>query len=276
MLKIGQTNHLQILRKTSVGFYLGDEDGNDVLLPNKYCTDDLEIDDFIDVFVYKDYEQRWIATNLKPYVQLNQFAFLKIKSTSAVGAFLDWGLEKDLFVPFKEQNRKLEMNNYVVIYLYEDTQTQRLVASTKLNRFFKNEQIEIDPGSEVDLLVFETTPLGFNVVVNQQYKGLIYHTEIFRPINIGDQLKGYVKLIREDGGIDISLQPKGIKRLEAGSELILDYLKKHKGFLNLNDKSDPEEIMRILKMSKKNFKNSVGILYKQRLIRIEENGIHLN
>jgi len=274
MLKIGEQNQLRILRSTSVGFYLGDEEGNDILLPNKYCSEDFDIDDVIDVFVYKDHEQRWVATTLTPMVRIHEFAYLNVKSSSPIGAFLDWGLEKDLFVPFKEQNQKMVTGQSYVIYLYEDKQTERLVATTKLNRYFKNDSIEIAPGSEVDLLVFETTPLGFNVVVNQLYKGLIYHTEIFKPIAVGDQLKGYVKLIREDGGIDISLQPKGVKRLEEGAERIMNYIERNKGFLELTDKSDPALIMKKLQMSKKNFKNSIGILYKQRLIRLEPNGIY--
>lgn len=275
MLNIGQINTLQILRTTSVGMYLGDEEGNDILLPNKYIQPEFEIDDKIDVFVYKDYEQRWVATTLKPYVQINEFAFLKVKSASPIGAFLDWGLEKDLFVPFKEQNQKMEQGRSYVIYLYEDLQTERLVATTKLNRYFKNNELDIEPGTEVDLLVFETTPLGFNVVVEGKYKGLIYHSDIFQKVTIGDQLKGYIKLIREDGGIDISLQAKGVKQLEVGSEIIMNYLKKNKGILKLTDKSDAEEIMQILKMSKKNFKKSVGMLYKQRLIVLEKETILL-
>jgi hypothetical protein len=275
MLNIGQINTLQILRTTSVGMYLGDEEGNDILLPNKYIQPEFEIDDKIDVFVYKDYEQRWVATTLKPYVQINEFAFLKVKSASPIGAFLDWGLEKDLFVPFKEQNQKMEQGRSYVIYLYEDLQTERLVATTKLNRYFKNKELDIEPGTEVDLLVFETTPLGFNVVVEGKYKGLIYHSDIFQKVTIGDQLTGYIKLIREDGGIDISLQAKGVKQLEVGSEIIMNYLKKNKGILKLTDKSDAEEIMQILKMSKKNFKKSVGMLYKQRLIVLEKETILL-
>lgn len=275
MLKLGLYNKLEILRKTSVGLYLGDNEGNDILLPNKYCSPDMVIGDSIEVFVYKDHEQRWVATTLTPLVKANEFAYLRVASVSEIGAFLDWGLEKNLLVPFREQNIKMERGQSYVVYLYEDPHTQRLVASAKLNKFFKNDNIEIAPGSFVDLLVFETTPLGFNAVINQRYKGLIYHTDVYQKISIGDQLQGYIKLIREDGGIDISLQPKGVKRLESGSEKILDYLKSHKGFVNMNDKSSPEEILAKFQMSKKNFKQSIGILYKQRLIRIESDGIYL-
>jgi len=275
MLHIGQPNQLTILRKTSVGLYLGDEEGNDILLPNKYCTDEMHIGERVNVFVYKDHEQRWVATTLTPRAKINEFAFLRVKSASDVGAFLDWGLEKDLFVPFREQNQKMVQGQSYVVYLYEDKQTQRLAASAKLNRFFQNDEIDIPPGSEVNLLVYETTPLGYNVVVDQRFKGLVYHGDVFKSIQVGDQLRGYVKLIREDGGIDISLQPKGVKRLEEGAERILHYLKSHKGFVALTDKSDADAIRITFNMSKKNFKQSVGILYKQRMIRLEENGIYL-
>lgn len=275
MLKLGQHNTLEILRKTSVGLYLGDQEGNDILLPNKYCSPEMEIGSNIEVFVYKDHEQRWVATTLSPAVEINEFAYLRVKSISDIGAFLDWGLEKDLFVPFREQNIKMERGQSYVIFLYEDPQTQRLVASAKLNRFFQNDKIDIAPGSLVDLLVFETTPLGFNVIIDQRFKGLIYHADIYQKINIGDQLQGYIKLIREDGGIDISLQAKGLKRLETGAEKIIEHLKQNKGYVNLTDKSSPEEILSKFQMSKKNFKQSVGILFKQRLIRIETDGIYL-
>jgi uncharacterized protein len=276
MFSIGQINKLRILRTTSVGMYLGDEDGNDVLLPNKYVSEDFHIDDEIDVFVYKDYEQRWVATTLTPYAQLNEFAYLRVRSVSAHGAFMEWGLEKDLFVPFREQRIKMEEGRRYVIYIYEDEETQRLAASSKLNRYLDNNDLSIQAGEQVDLLVFETTPLGYNAIINQKHKGLIYHSEIFQPVEIGDSLKGYVKLIRgEDGGIDISLQPKGVKRLAEGTEIILDYLKKQKGFMPFNDKTDPMLIQKTFNISKKNFKNSLGILYKQRLVRIEHEGVHL-
>lgn len=276
MFAIGEINTLRILRSTSVGLYLGDKDGNDVLLPNKYVSEDFKIDDLIDVFVYKDYEQRWVATTLTPFAKIHEFAYLRVRDVSQHGAFLEWGLEKDLFVPFREQRIKMESGRRYVVYIYQDEETQRLVASTKLNRFLSNEELSVAPGDKVNLLVMETTPLGYNVIINQRHKGLVYHNEIFQEIEVGDRLEGYIKLIRsEDNGIDVSLQPKGVKRLESGAQQILDVLKKSKGFLALHDKSEPSEIMRILNMSKKNFKNSVGILYKQRIISLEADGIRM-
>jgi predicted RNA-binding protein (virulence factor B family) len=276
MFAIGEINTLRILRSTSVGLYLGDKDGNDVLLPNKYVSEDFKIDDLIDVFVYKDYEQRWVATTLMPFAKIHEFAYLRVRDVSQHGAFLEWGLEKDLFVPFREQRIKMESGRRYVVYIYQDEETQRLVASTKLNRFLSNEELSVAPGDKVNLVVMETTPLGYNVIINQRHKGLVYHNEIFQEIVVGDRLEGYIKLIRsEDNGIDVSLQPKGVKRLESGAQQILDVLKKSKGFLALHDKSEPSEIMRILNMSKKNFKNSVGILYKQRIISLAADGIRM-
>ena len=276
MFAIGEINTLRILRSTSVGLYLGDKDGNDVLLPNKYVSEDFKIDDLIDVFVYKDYEQRWVATTLMPFAKIHEFAYLRVRDVSQPGAFLEWGLEKDLFVPFREQRIKMESGRRYVVYIYQDEETQRLVASTKLNRFLSNEELSVAPGDKVNLVVMETTPLGYNVIINQRHKGLVYHNEIFQEIEVGDRLEGYIKLIRsEDNGIDVSLQPKGVKRLESGAQQILDVLKKSKGFLALHDKSEPSEIMRILNMSKKNFKNSVGILYKQRIISLAADGIRM-
>jgi predicted RNA-binding protein (virulence factor B family) len=275
MLVLGQINSLTVLRSTSVGLFLGDEDGNDVLLPNKYVDQVMSIGDTIDVFVYKDFEQRWVATTLTPFIQANEFGYLRVRHATEMGAFLECGLEKDVFVPFKEQTQKMLAGHKYVVYLYVDKQTERLVASAKINRFLNNETLTVDAGDEVNLLIFETTPLGYNAIINKQHKGLIYHNEIFQDVQIGDELKGYIKAIREDHTIDISLQPKGRQRLEEGAETILMYLNKHKGFLPLHDKSDAEDITRLLKMSKKTFKKSVGTLYKARLVKLEENGVRL-
>lgn len=272
---LGQYNTLTVLRKTSVGLYLGDDEGNDVLLPNKYILPEYEIGKKIEVFVYKDYEQRWVATNLKPEVCLHEFAYLRVRSSNDIGAFLIWGLEKDLFVPFREQRHKMIAGQSYVVYVTTDEQTQRLIASSKLNKYLSNGELTVDVGQEVELLVFETTPMGYNVIVNQKHKGLIYHDEVFKPVHVGDHLKGFVKTIREDNSIDISLQAKGMVRLEAGAEFILNYLQSHKGFLSLTDKSSADDIALHLQMSKKTFKRSVGILYKQRLISLEEKGIRL-
>lgn len=275
MLHIAQYNTLTIDRSTSVGMYLTDGMGNDVLLPKKYIKPFFEVGKSIKVFVYKDYEHRWVATTLKPYVTLHHFAYLKVKNVDPNGAFLDWGLEKDLFVPYREQKDKMQVGYRYMVYVYEDEKTQRLVASNKINKFIGNEKLTVNAGDEVNIQFFETTPLGYNVIVNNIHKGLVYHNEIFQKVRLGDQCKAYIKAIRENNEIDISIRAKGIAGLEEGAEKILNFLQNNNRFLALNDHSSPQDIEAILQMSKKNFKRSIGILYKKKLIAIEEKGIRL-
>lgn len=276
MLDLGVKNTLRILRGTGVGMFLGDEEGNDVLLPKKYIPDDVIVGDDIEVFIYRDSEDRIIATTLEPKIQLNEFAYLQVKAVTQVGAFLDWGLEKDLFVPFREQNKKMEVDKWYAVYLYLDEDTDRLVASCKINRFFEKENIDLTIGQEVDILIFEETDLGINAVINNRYKGLIYENEIFQRIKIGSRTKAYVKNIRDDKRIDLSLQKQGYANVEPNAERILEKLKANNGFLDITDKSDANYVMYQLEMSKKTFKKAVGALYRQRIIRIEDDGIYLN
>ena len=274
-MNLGVKNTLRVLRGTSVGMYLGDAEGNDVLLPKKYIPDDLIVGDDIEVFIYKDSEDRIIATTLEPKVHLNQFAYLQVMAVTGIGAFLDWGLEKDLFVPFKEQNKKLSTDDWCAVYVYLDEDTDRLVGSCKVNKFFEKDNIELEEGQEVDLLVFEETNLGLNAVINNKYKGLIYENEIFQRVKLGSRIKGYIKQIREDSRIDVSLQKQGYANVEPSAQKRLEKLKANEGFLDVSDKSDANYIMYQLEMSKKTFKKAIGGLYKQRLIRIEEDGIYL-
>ena len=275
MIRVGEINNLRVLRGTSVGMYLGDEEDNDVLLPNKYIPDGLIVGDFIDVFIYRDSEDRIIATTLQPKINLNEFACLRVSAVSHFGAFIDWGLEKDLLVPFREQNKKLEVGDWAIIYLYLDQETERLVGSCKVNKYLEKENIDLKVGQEVDLLIFEKTDMGLNAVINNRYKGLLYQNEIFQRVAWGDTLKGYIKNIREDNRIDLSLQKQGYVNVEPNSQKILEKLKENEGFLPLNDKSESIDIMSMLEMSKKTFKKAVGALYKQKLITIEEDGIRI-
>jgi predicted RNA-binding protein (virulence factor B family) len=275
MLHLGIKNTLRILRGTGVGMFLGDEEGNDVLLPKKYVPENAIVGEDIEVFIYRDSEDRIIATNLEPKIQLNQFACLQVKSVTAIGAFLDWGLEKDLFVPFREQNKKMEEGRWYAVYLYLDEETDRLVASCKVNRYFEKEKIDLLIGQEVDLLIFEETDLGLNAVINNKYKGLIYENEIFQRIKIGTRTKGFVKNLRDDNRVDLSLQKQGYANVEPNAARILEKLKSNNGFLDLTDKSDSNYVMYQLEMSKKTFKKAVGALYRQKIIRIEEDGIYL-
>jgi len=275
MIKIGTYNTLEIARDTSVGLFLSDGK-TDVLLPNKYVPKRFEIGDEIIVFVYLDHEERLTATTLKPYVQRNEFAYLQVNYTNQYGAFLNWGLEKDLFVPFREQARKMENAKRYLVYVYLDEKTDRLVASSKLNQFLETENITLELNEKVDLIVSHITELGINVIINSKYKGLLYKNEVFENLSPGKKLIGYIKNIREDKKIDVSLHKIGTESIDENAQKILKELKATKGFLRLTDNSHPEEIKTVLKMSKKSFKKAVGTLYRQRIISIDEQGIHLN
>jgi len=274
-MKIGQFNTLTIDRDTQVGLFLtnGKED---VLLPNKYVPKVFEIGEEITVFVYLDHEERPVATTLVPYIFLNEFALLRVNYTNQIGAFMDWGMEKDILVPFKEQARPMEKGKRYLVYLYMDEKTNRLVASSKTNQFLDNENITVEKGEEVDLIISHITDIGINVIINQKHKGLVYKDEVYDDsIRTGDKMKGYIKTIRPDGKIDVSLHKQGFENIEPNSEIILNELRASRGFLRLNDNSNPEDIKTVLKMSKKTFKKAIGHLYKEKLIEIKDDGIYL-
>lgn len=276
MIEIGKYNHLKILRETSVGLYLGDESGEDVLLPNKYIPENFELDAMIAVFVYPDNEGRKVATTLIPKFTLNEFALLKVSAVNEVGAFLDWGLDKELLVPFKEQRQKMEEERWYIVYLLVDEKTDRLIASNKIEKYLNNESLTVAKEDKVELLVMQKTELGFSVIVNDLHKGLIFENEIFQELNIGDRLSGFVKNIRDDNKIDISLQAIGYKNFnDSNAEMIFMALAENNGYLAITDKSSPDEIYSLFGISKKAFKRSIGALYKQRKIKIEGQGIRL-
>ncbi len=276
MIEIGKKNILRALRLTPPGMFLTDGDGEEVvLLPNKYIPESLKVEEEIEVFIYRDSEDRIIATTLEPKIKLNEIACLEVKDVNDHGAFLDWGLEKDLMVPYREQLRKMKAGEKYLVYLYVDEDSNRLAATSKIDRFLEAFELTVQIGDEVDLLIGDTSDLGVNVIINGIHKGLIYKNEIFKKINIGDKVKGFIKDIRENNKIDVSLQLQGHLNIEPSAEIVLEKLKASKGFLKLNDGSDPDDIMRVLQMSKKTFKKAIGTLFKQRLISIEEDGIYL-
>ncbi|WP_433830814.1 CvfB family protein [Flavobacterium anhuiense] len=281
MLEIGKYNTLTILRDTKVGLFLGDPENDpdgvhDVLLPNKYVPKIFEIGEELIVFVYLDHEQRPVATTLVPYILLNEFALLRVNYINNVGAFMDWGMEKDILVPFKEQARPMEKGKRYLVYLYLDKQTNRLVASSKTNQFLSNDQLTVEKGEEVDLIVSHITEMGINVIINERHKGLLYKDEVYDDsIRTGDRMRGYIKNIRPDNKIDVALQVQGFESIEPNAEKILSELRASRGFLRLNDNSHPEDIKTVLKMSKKSFKKAIGSLYKEKLIEIKEDGIYL-
>lgn len=275
MITLGEYNLLRIDRILDQGAYLVDEEENDVLLPNKYMAENAEVDDEVEVFVYNDSEDRLIATNLTPKITLNEFAFLQVKDVNRFGAFLDWGLEKEIMVPFSEQNQRMEVDRWYVVRLLLDEKTNRLVASNKLNKFLETDFISVEVDEEVEVIVIERSDLGYTVIINHVHKGLIFANETFRELNVGETQKAYVKNIREDGKIDISLQKQGYVNVEPNAKRILEMLKENEGFLALTDKSQPEDIYSQLHISKKIFKKAIGSLYKSKLIRLDKEGIYL-
>ncbi|WP_081209947.1 CvfB family protein [Salegentibacter sediminis] len=275
MLNIGEYHSLTIDRETEPGLFLTNEEGDEVLLPNKYIPESWEIGGEIEVFVYLDHEERPVATTLKPLVKLDKFAFLKCVEVNEFGAFLDWGLEKHLFVPFKEQAYPMKKGGRYLIFCYLDEDTNRLVASSKVHAFLDNSELTVEPFEEVDLIISNKSDLGYNVIINEIHLGLIYNDEIFQPLNVGDYMKGFVKKTRPDGKIDVMLQRPGYRSIEPNAQRILDELAANQGHLKLTDKSDPSVIQNVLEMSKKSFKRAAGNLYKQRKIDITEDGIYL-
>lgn len=275
MIELGHYNDLEIIRETPQGLYLEDKEGNEVLLPNKYVPESFQIWQTLRVFVYLDHEERLTATILAPFITRNQFAFLRCEMVTKVGAFMDWGLEKQLFVPFKEQARPMQEGSWYIIYMYLDEKTNRLVGSSKTKKFLDNSTVTLNKFDEVKVLVTHITEKGANVIVNGKHEGLIYKEDIFEDIRTGDRFEAFVKKIRPDNKIDIVLQQEGYRSIEPNAQFIYEELQAAGGFLPLHDKSDPETIKNQLGMSKKSFKKAIGTLYKDQKIVIEEDGVHL-
>ena len=273
-MEIGKTNTLKVARLTDFGYFLEDADQNEVLLPNAYVPADIEIDSEIDVFVYNDSEGRIVATTLKPYAEIDQFAFLKVKQVTKVGAFMEWGLAKDLLVPFAEQTEDMIEGNSYLVFIFEDEFTERLIGSCRENEFIFFDEIDVAEGDEVDLLLYRKTDLGMNAIVNNKFKGLIFNSDIHKIIHLGDMMKGFVKKVREDGKLDILLEPMGYRNvIDSNAQAILDYLAANEDVLPLTDKSDHVEIKKLLGMSKKAFKRGVGFLLKQNQIELFAEGV---
>ena len=276
MIEIGEYQKLTIISKLSRGNFLRDEEGEIVLMPKQYCTADMNIDDEVDVIVYRDRSETVIATTEKPLLTVDGFGYLQVRNAGKSGVFCDWGVSKDLFVPFVNQAYELEVDQKCVVHMFVDTVSDRLVGSTKLNKYLQFLiDDELKTGQEVELLVAEKSDLGYNVIIDQRFGGLIYDNEIHQSIDIGQQLKGYIKPIREDGRIDVSLYPIGHKSIEPNAALIMEKLKDNNGHLPFHDKSDPDDIRQYFGISKKLFKKSLGNLYRQRLVELKDDGIHL-
>ncbi|MDX1277923.1 S1-like domain-containing RNA-binding protein [Oceanihabitans sediminis] len=275
MIHIGEYNTLTIIRETEPGLFLSDADDNEVLLPNRYVPEAFEIGENIEVFVYLDNEERMVAVTDKPYIQRNEFALLRCNEVNNYGAFLDWGMLKELFCPYKEQAFKMKKGGWYLVYCYIDEETNRLVASSKTNHFLDNKELTVSEFDEVELIASHPSDIGWNVIVNKKHAGLIYNDNIFQDISVGDKLQGVVKKIRPGNKLDIILGQVGYRNIEPNAEKIMHYLQDNSGYLNLTDKSSPDAIKDTLQMSKKSFKKAIGNLYKQKEIDIKEDGIYL-
>lgn len=274
MIKPGQFNKLKVVKQVPFGIYLDGEEWGEILLPNKYVPKDLKLDSLLDVFIYFDSEDKIIATTLRPLIKLEQFAFLKVVDVNYVGAFLDWGLDKDLLAPRPEQRRPMEKGKSYIVYLKQDNQ-ERLIASSNLDYVLDKSAPSYLRGEEVKLLIAEKTELGQKVIVNNSHWGLIHSADIFQPLQYGKKMVGYIKNIRDDGKIDITLRKMGHDKVYALAQKILIELNKQGGFLALHDKSSADDIMELFNESKKSFKSAIGQLYKQGKIAIEDKGIRL-
>lgn len=274
-MEVGKYNVLKVNRRTDNGIYLIDEVGEEVLLPNKFVNDKMVEGTLGRVFVYTDSEDRNVATTQKPKAVIDEAVYLEVKQVTPIGAFLDWGLDKDLLLPFSEQKQRAQVGEKVLVYVYLDRATNRIVATANLNKFIKNREIKFYPNTEVDIMICDETDTGIKVIVNGKHWGILYRNEIFGEVEKGAHMKAFVKKVREDMKIDVALQKQGLVAAQDFSKLILEKLAANKGVLNLTDGSTAEEIHAALGISKKNFKKAVGMLYKQKKILLKDNRIEL-
>lgn len=275
MVEIGKYNTLKIVKDLDFGVYLDGGNGQEILLPARYVPKNVKPGDEVEVFIYHDNEGRIIATTARPKATVGEFAFMEVKSLSNAGAFLEWGLMKDLLVPFREQKMPMREGKWYLVYIRIDHVTGRIMASARIEKFLNNAPAQYEHNQEVDLLVADETDLGYKVIVNNLHWGMLYHNEVFRSLEKGERLKGYVKEVREDDKIDLSITPLGYGKVEGIAGVILESLKAQGGYLEVHDKSEPELIYSLFRCSKKAFKQAIGTLYKQHLIQLEENGIRL-
>ncbi len=275
MVKIGKHNKLAIVREVDFGIYFHDEKLGDILMPKRYLPETWAIGDELEVFIYLDSEDRLIATTEKPFAEVDEFVTLEVIATTAFGAFLNWGLVKDLLVPFREQKKRMNVGEKHLVFIYLDPETNRIVASSKIDKFVDNLPVDYEPKEEVDLIIAEKTDMGYKAIIDNSHFGMLYKNEVFQTLTIGQRMKGFIEKVREDEKIDLVLQKPGYEKVEGLSLEILEKLKVNNGFLPVGDKSSPEVIYDQFKISKKNFKKAIGTLYKNRLIAIEDEGIRL-
>ena len=272
---LGKYNQLEVVKQVDFGVYLNGGDDGEILLPSRYVPEGCKPGDMLNVFIYLDNEERLIATTLQPKVQVGEFACLEVAWVNEYGAFLDWGLMKDLFVPFREQKQKMQKGHRYVVHAHVDEDSYRIMASAKVERYLSKEMPSYQPGEEVEVMVWQRTDLGYKVIVDNQFSGLVYQREIFKALEPGMKMSAYIRQVREDGKIDLTLQKDGLQKVGDFAEILLQYIKDHDGYTPLNDKSAAEDIYDAFEVSKKTFKKAVGDLYKKRLIVLVEDGIRL-
>ena len=274
-IELGKFNTLRVVKEVDFGMYLDGGEEGEILLPSRYVPENCKPGDELTVFIYLDNEERLVATTLTPLVQVGEFACLEVAWINQYGAFLNWGLMKDLFVPFREQKMKMQIGKQYVIHAHLDDESYRIVASAKVTLYLSKEKAPYEPGQEVSILIWQKTDLGFKAIIENRYSGLLYESEIFQPLHTGMTLKAYVKQVREDGKIDLILQKPGQGKVEDFAATLLDYIREQGGHITLHDKSPAEEIYDTFGVSKKTFKKAVGDLYKKHVVLLQENGIEL-
>jgi hypothetical protein len=275
MADIGVFNNLRVIKEVDFGVYLDGGEHEEILLPRKYVPENCKVDDNIKVFIYLDSEDRFIATTETPYAMVGDFALLKVVAIESVGAFLDWGLLKDLLVPFGEQSSTMEISKSYIVRIYVDKQSNRIAATTRLDRYLDNTPGNFHAAQEVELLICNQTDIGYKAIINGTHWGVIYSNEVFQPLKSGQKTKGYIKKVREDNKIDLSLHKPGYERVDDITDTILNVLKEQGGFISVTDKSSPETINKLFGVSKKTYKKAIGAIYRKRLITIEDDGIRL-
>lgn len=274
-IKLGDYNRLTITKEVDFGLYLDGGDEGEILLPKRYVPQSYRIGDELEVFIYLDQDERLVATTETPLAKVGDFAYLSCSWVNEYGAFLDWGLMKDLFCPFREQKRRMEIGQKYIVYVYIDPESYRIVASAKVEHFLSDDFPPYRRGDAADLLIWQKTELGFKVIADNRFQALAYDDQIFKHVHTGDRMQGYIAAVRPDGKIDVTLQPAGRQQTLDFAEVLLQYLKDNGGFCDLGDKSDAEDIKRRFQVSKKVYKRAVGDLYKRKLISITDDGIHL-
>ena len=274
-IELGKHNTLKVVKEVDFGMYLDGGEEGEILLPARYVPEDCQLGDELPVFIYLDNEERLVATTLTPLVEIGQFACLEVAWVNQYGAFLNWGLMKDLFVPFREQKMKMQVGKSYVVYAYLDDESYRIVASAKVDRYLSKEIATYEAGQEVNVLIWQKTDLGFKAIIENKHSGLLYDSEIFQPLRTGMTVKAYVKQVREDGKIDLILQKTGKDKVDDFSNTLLEHIRENGGKTSFNDKSPAEEIYDAFGVSKKTFKKAVGDLYKKHLILLQNDGIVL-